>query len=43
MSDEDWLQHWLNRHTVDQTEDNKEIANMNLDDYAALLEELEYK
>ncbi len=43
MSDEDWLQHWLNRRTVDQTKDNKEIANMNLDDYAALLEELEYK
>ena len=43
MSDEDWLQHWVNRRTVDQTEDNKEIANMNLDDYAALLEELEYK
>ena len=43
MSDEDWLQHWLNRRTVDQCEDNKEIANMNLDDYAALLEELEYK
>ena len=43
MSDEGWLQHWVNRRTVDQTEDNNVIANMNLDDYAALLEELEYK
>ena len=40
-SDEDYLQHWLNRPVRKQ--ENQEVANMDATDYAVMLEELEYK
>ncbi len=43
MSDEVWLQHWMERRTMEQNEDGKEIANMDSTDYAVLLEEMEHK
>ena len=43
MPDEVWLQHWLERRTIEQNEEKDEIANMDPTDYAVMLEELEYK
>ena len=43
MQEEDWLRRWENRRVQDTEEDDREIANMNETDFAAMLEELEYK
>ena len=43
MQEEDWLRHWENRRVLDTEEEEREIANMNETDFAAMLEELEYK
>lgn len=43
MQEEDWLRHWENRRTLDTEEEQREIANMDETDFAAMLEELEYK
>lgn len=43
MPEDIWLQHWLDRRTMEESEKKKEIANMDATDYAVLLEELEYK
>ena len=43
MPEEEWLRHWESRRVQDTDEEQREIANMNETDFAAMLEELEYK
>ena len=41
MPEIEWLQRWEKKHPQDEQHD--EVANMNVDDYEALLEEIEHR